>query len=257
MHQSALCLHETGNGQSSLLEELWTMGNIAPPVLPEYFYRYRPLGPQDSLEVLKREIDAIVSHYIWCSDFLNLNDPMEGQFDLTDRLHKTTDATIVFDAILSGTTSVGIASLSDTFANDLMWTHYAANWTGICIEYRAKKLIAALPDDTTVVRMAYNERPSRIGLQDSKDINEAVKKVFSQKKYNWAYEREWRVLGTKGPNRIKDKSATKRVFLGPRLHIEHSTHLRSALTKAGISIRQIEVGDYTLTHKAYKPLRSF
>jgi hypothetical protein len=230
------------------------MGNVAPPVLPEYFYRYRPLGPKDSFDVLDREIDAIVNNYIWCSEFLNLNDPMEGDFNLTKRLKKTPDIQVVLDSITTGKTTVGIASLSDTFANDLMWTHYAANWTGICVEYRAKKLVAALPGDTTIVRMAYNERPSEVGLRDSKDIEEAVKKVFSQKKFNWAYEREWRVLGTKGQNRINDKSATCRVFLGPRLHEEHSSHLRTALTRAGITCRQLDVKGYALTDKPFKTL---
>jgi Protein of unknown function (DUF2971) len=163
----------------------------------------------------------------------------------------------LFRKIQDGQTTVGIASLSDTFANDLMWTHYAANWTGICIEYRAKKLVTALPDRATVVRMGYNETPSKVGLHDSKKIDDAVKKVFSQKKFNWAYEREWRVLGQKGQNRIRDKSATRRVFLGPRLHLEHSTHLRTALTKAKIKYRQIEVQGYSLVNKPFKLLREF
>jgi hypothetical protein len=201
-------------------------------------------------------MDAIVNPYIWCSDFLSLNDPMEGYFSLTSRLQKSTSES-VFDAIMDGQTNVGIASLSDTFANDLMWTHYASNWTGICIEYRAKKLIAALPDDATIVRMAYNDKPAEVGLRDSKDITEAVKKAFSQKKFNWAYEREWRVLGSKGRNCISDKKAVRRVYLGPRISSEHSLWVRTALDKANIKYRTIEVDGYAITHKPFKPMKSF
>jgi hypothetical protein len=233
------------------------MATVAPPVLPDYFYRYRPLGPADSHEILAREVDAIVNPYIWCSDFLNLNDPMEGDFNLTARAKKKTDSKAVFSAIMGGQTSVGIASLSDTFANDLMWTHYAANWTGICIEYRAKKLIAALPDETTLVRMAYNEKPTKVGLHDSENITEAVKKVFSQKKFSWAYEREWRVLGSKGRNRINDKQATRRVFLGPRAHTSHCTYLMAALSKTGIRIRGISVDGYSIVDRPAKLIKLF
>jgi hypothetical protein len=229
------------------------MATVEPPVLPEYFYRYRPLGPRDSLEVLHREVDAIVNPYIWCSDFMSLNDPMEGDFLPTAHLQNKSNSDAVLDAIKTGRTSVGIASLSDTFANDLMWAHYAANWTGICIEYRAKRLVAALPDDTTIVRIAYNEKPTKVGLNDSKDITEAVKKAFSQKKFNWGYEREWRVLGTKGRNRINDKTVVRRVFLGPQLDPDHSTYVRTALKNAGISFRKIEVEGYSLSPKRFKP----
>ena len=233
------------------------MATVAAPVLPEYFYRYRSLGPEEPLDILNREMDAIVNPYIWCSDFLNLNDPMEGYFSLTAWLRKNSNSDKVFDAIMDGQTNVGIASLSDTFANDLMWSHYASNWTGICIEYRAKKLIAALPDDATIARMAYNDKPAEVGLADSKDVTEAVKKAFSQKKFNWAYEREWRVLGSKGRNRISDKKAVHRVYLGPRISLEHSSWVRTALNQAGIEYRIIQVDGYSIIHKPFKPMRSF
>jgi hypothetical protein len=109
------------------------MGTVAPPVLPEHFFRYRSLGPKDSLDIVNREMDAIVQSYIYCGDFLKLNDPMEGDFALTARLMKRPEAQEVLDAISTGQTDVGIASLSDTLNNDLMWTHYANNWSGICM----------------------------------------------------------------------------------------------------------------------------
>jgi hypothetical protein len=233
------------------------MATVAPPVLPEFFYRYRSLGGEDSLEIMKREISAVVEGYIWCGDFLKLNDPMEGDFDLTARLKKRPRAQEVLDAITSGQTDVGIASLSDTLNNDLMWTHYANNWSGICIQYHAQRLVRSLPADASVVRMAYNEKPSWVGVRDTKNIDDAVKKVFSQKKFNWAYEREWRVLGHKQRNYISDKKATKCVYLGPRLGLEHSTHVRTALSKAGITFKQIEVDSYSLKVKPFKVLRRF
>jgi hypothetical protein len=233
------------------------MATVAAPVLPPYFYRYRSLGPEHPLDILNREMDAIVNPYIWCSDFLKLNDPMEGYFSMSARLQKKSNSDSVIDAIMNGQTNVGIASLSDTFANDLMWAHYASNWTGICIEYRAKTLIAALPKDATIVRMAYNEKPVEVGLGDSKDTTGAVKKAFSQKKFNWAYEREWRVLGRQGKNLISDKKAVRRVYLGPRISPDHSSWVRTELNRASIKYRVIETNGYSISDKPFKPMKSF
>ncbi len=103
--------------------------------------------------------------------------------------------------------------------------------------------------------MAYNEKTSWVGIHDAKDIEEAVKKVF--KKFNWAYEREWRVLGRKEKNHIADKKAIRCVYLGPRLDLEHSTYVRSALSAAGIKYKQIVVDGYSLKIEPFKPLRRF
>jgi hypothetical protein len=233
------------------------MAEVAPPVLPEYLYRYRPLGRPGSLKILQREVDAIIDQYIWCSDFLNLNDPTEGDFTLSLRLSKKPHAQEVLNAITSGQTNVGIASLSDTLGNDLMWTHYANNWSGICIEYHAKRLVGSLPHDTTIIRMAYNEKPSWVGMRDSKKTDDAVKKVFSQKKFNWAYEREWRVLGKKGKNFISNKRAIRCIYFGPRMHFKHSAEIRSKLSAAGIKYKEIAVEGYALKAKPFKPARRF
>jgi hypothetical protein len=233
------------------------MAEVAPPVLPQYFYRYRSLGNPDSHNILQREIDAIVNYYIWCADFLTLNDITEGDFNLTLRLAKKPHAGAALDAITTGQTSVGIASLSDTLDNDLMWTHYANDWSGLCIEYHAQRLVAALPPEATIVRMAYNEKPSWVGVNDAKDIDAAVKKVFSQKKFTWAYEREWRLLGTKERNFITDKKAVRCVYFGPRLSLEHNTPLLTALSKAGIKYKQIQVKGYSVQVVPYKPIRRF
>jgi hypothetical protein len=101
--------------------------------------------------------------------------------------------------------------------------------------------------------MAYNEKPAEVGLGDSKDIAEAVTRAFSQKKFNWAYEREWRVLGRQGKNSISDKKAVRRVYLGPRISSDHSSRVRTALNAAGIKYRVIEVNGYSISHKPFKP----
>jgi len=97
------------------------------------------------------------------------------------------------------------------------------------------------------VRMAYNDAPAQLGRQDTKDtITEAVKKAFSQKKDIWAYEREWRVLGSVGKNHIGNMQAVRRVFFGPRICPSHEQQIRTALDRIKIECQSIEVKDYRI-----------
>ena len=43
----------------------------------------------------------------------------------------------------------------------------------------------------------------------------------------------------------------------PRLHLDHSSYVRTALSNAGIKYKQIEVDSYSLKIKPFKPLRRF
>jgi hypothetical protein len=182
---------------------------------------------------------------------------MEGYFELTARMGKKPEAQEILDSIVRGKTNIGVASLSDTLNNDLMWTHYAKNWSGICIQFHAQRLVNALPSDATVVRMAYNEEPSWVGVRDGNNVDSAVKKVLSQKKYNWAYEREWRVLGSKGRVLIDHKKVISCVYLGPRIHENHSLLVRSSLTRAGIKFKMIKVHSYAINAIDFDQINRF
>jgi len=67
----------------------------------------------------------------------------------------------------------------------------------------------------------------------------AVKKVFSQKKFNWAYEREWRVLGRIGRVSMSTKRTIRRIYMGSRISDEHSMERRSALRGTRIIVYQM------------------
>jgi hypothetical protein len=55
-----------------------------------------------------------------CRVTFKLNDLGEGYFSMSARLQKKSNSDSVFEAIMNVQTNVGIASLGDTFANDLM-----------------------------------------------------------------------------------------------------------------------------------------
>jgi hypothetical protein len=50
--------------------------------------------------------------------------------------------------------AIGACCFSDIHDNELMWTHYAGNYSGICVSYRARKLLEGLPDHAHLVRLS-------------------------------------------------------------------------------------------------------
>jgi hypothetical protein len=181
---------------------------------------------------------------------------MEGLFAPTRRLQKHTRRQEIINAIIDGKSGVGIASFSDTNSNELMWTHYAARSAGICIEYRPRKLLVGLPDGATLVRVGYDDKPAFVSVADLNDSSLAIKKVLSQKKFNWAYEREWRLLSAPGISRISNKKAVKRIYLGTRISDDHKEKLLLALSGTKIQIFEMRVNGYGYTHHRIAKLKS-
>lgn len=225
------------------------MGNLLPPNLPLYLYRYRSLAPRrDDSEIIEptidREIAAIAEPYLWCAGFNKLNDPMEGFYRPSMALKNQSDYSKILRLIGDNKLAVGIASLSDTKENELMWTHYAGNYAGICIQYYSQRLLSSLPDNVDLVRMGYDDVPPRITSKDASEMEDAARKIFSQKKFNWAYEREWRVLGPAGKVKIRRKDIVRSIYLGSRITDEHKKRILRAFEKFRIRIYEMKVDGY-------------
>jgi hypothetical protein len=110
--------------------------------------------------------------------------------------------------ILDSESTIGIASFVESHENELMWTHYADEYRGICIAYVTEFLRHRLHNGTSLVRVAYGEELPPISAVQALDSQRAARIILSHKKLNWYYEREWRVLGNKGKKRYPFRAAT-------------------------------------------------
>lgn len=216
------------------------MAQLDPPVLPLYLYRYRPLRD----EILAREIGAIREQYLWLSKYRALNDPMEGFYQASRRVRADENYTQVAQGLLSTKRNIGICSFSETKDNELMWAHYASNYAGMCVAYRAGALLKGLPDDTHLVRLAYGSVPPGISNLEATDLQGAARKILSHKKSSWVYEREWRVLGPTGHLGIGANSCAKEVYLGARITPQHKQSIFESLRDRNIRIYEMRVSNY-------------
>ncbi len=212
---------------------------IDQPILPGLLYRYRPITD----ETIAREIQALTENYLWFSKYRALNDPMEGFYGATVKVKKNARYASIVREILNEKREIGICCFSDTKDSELMWTHYASNYQGLCIGYRPSGLVTALPDESHVVRLAYGRKPPVVGVRDVNDAKLAAQRILSHKKESWSYEREWRVLGPIGRTRLT-KACASEVYFGFRMQSQHRECIESALSILGFRMSTMRVSQY-------------
>jgi hypothetical protein len=218
------------------------MARVEIPVLPLRLFRYRSLTRTP--EALDQEVSAIKQNYLYCSPFDKMNDPMEGYFRPTSSLKGDDGFKQSIKRIVGVKTSIGISCFSETRDDLLMWTHYAGNHSGICVAYSAKRLVDGLAEQVSVVRLGYGDAPPLVSFGEALNAERAARKILSQKKLNWAYEREWRVLGPTGEVAINGKRAVTHLYFGSRVSLVHRQRILSKLQGTDIKAYAMKVDEY-------------
>lgn len=139
--------------------------------MPELLYKYR------SLENLERFLDIIIDKKLYGALYNEMNDPMEGYFQYDPKVDKRTAS-----YILNGKGKRYICSLSRKPNIGLMWTHYAAENMGCCLEVEVT-----------------SKSWERLDIDYSEQIpvltdNMTVQDVLKVKAKMWEYEQEVRYL---------------------------------------------------------------
>ena len=225
------------------------MAEVQKPIVPSRLYRYRSLIRD--VDAVEQEIDSIVKKYLFCSSFTRMNDPMEGFYRPSKDLRGQSDYKDIVREITDIKSNVGISCFTETYEDVLMWTHYAGNYTGMCLTYSTKVLLAGLPNHVSLVRLAYVDEPPLIFLNQVNNVSNAATHILSQKKYNWAYEREWRVLGPVGQIAIGRVQAIKAIYFGSRVDLQHRQRILARIQGTGIRAYMMEVDGY---HHSWEPI---
>ncbi len=103
------------------------MATIDSYAQPPRLYRYR------ALKDFEREIDAIENSYVYCSAFTDLNDPMEGLFSSSRRFREKENYRSIRRSIVDNKSRIGMCSFSEVRNHELMWAHYADQFSGVCV----------------------------------------------------------------------------------------------------------------------------
>ncbi|MFQ7593460.1 MAG: DUF2971 domain-containing protein [Acutalibacteraceae bacterium] len=187
------------------LEELKARGYI--------LYKYYPFD--------KIRLNSLVNNKIWLSTPEKYNDPFEFHFTLypeveevarrTGTEHFWVDIREEYNAkvakkIEESKRKFCLCCFSEEYKNILMWSHYAENHKGICVEY----------DFRNYRKVLY--------LEKVKYANDVVKfpqggfegfnRIFCTKALPWSYEHEWRLILNAEKAGEMNAPKINRIFLG-------------------------------------------
>ncbi|WP_333648001.1 DUF2971 domain-containing protein [Lacrimispora sp.] len=151
---------------------------------PQTVFRYRQGNSND--------IEALTSNKIWLSNIKNVNDKFEGKneilFDDLNLNYEFVKDFIVdyYDEVIDMTLEMFyIACFSENETMDNLWTHYADDHKGFCIEYYKDDF------EFPVFPVIYKDKKP---VHSQKYNEDEFRKSLLTKYSKWSDEKEWRIL---------------------------------------------------------------
>ncbi|HGL6505345.1 TPA: DUF2971 domain-containing protein [Enterobacter hormaechei] len=210
----------------------------------------------------KNQLSALAQRKIWYSKPAGFNDPFDTQFYVRGQRHvyeremDSEKLLAVFgedmsDVIVSqkrsleepldrfkcGLEKLGILSLASSNKNLLIWSHYASEHKGMCLEFK-RVVGTALADDKITRPMNYNDNyPS---IQASSILNEADTlsnkiRILHTKSKHWEYEQEWRHVVEQGNELHPWPAELISVYFGCKTDMSDIHLVRSIITHPNVN----------------------
>lgn len=233
---------------------------------PRRLFRYRKLSkvsvdPHSSRSSTfwARELAALNENYIWFSSFKSMNDPMEGSYEASTRVKKSTRYDKITAEIYYDKISLGICSFSETNNNGPMWAHYADEFHGICVEYDVSALLKHIDQNNprvepiaNLARVTYSEDRYRLSVTAT-DESDVAQQILSVKSHRWLHEREWRLF-RKGFGKFKlSKSCVSHVYLGNRMSQLEINQFREEFQNKDVPLSVMKLKGYSIEFEKWKP----
>ncbi len=146
-----------------------------------HIYKYRAVD----LKNPDRTKKIFADRTIWTASLDRFNDPMEAAFVVTADLPDNETANVL--SSMAHGNWWGCVSFSSDPACVQMWAHYAADHSGICVQY--KRADSILLSTGNCQPMAYQHWTPEIYKLD-----DTIHQIFWAKSDAWEYEREWRLM---------------------------------------------------------------
>jgi len=208
---------------------------------------YKFLG--DSAEH-DRDFETLKCENFFASSYESLNDPWDAPRNFIDhdsiKYLPTSLSRKLASEILEKIDGFGVYCLSTENTSPLMWAHYASNWRGLCIEYAYDKkeffeeLRKTYPQDIFIAAlpMKYPATTTHINAIDLVKINPlvAATHLFGQKKIDWGYEKEFRLIFNKSGLLHMPPSMISKVYLGHAMEPKQKNKYLTLFSGKGIPV---------------------
>ena len=191
-------------------------------------------------------LDIIFNTRLFCADWNQLNDPMEGVFVYSYRSTDERDCREEVAKIIKDKKHLRVCSLSRTFDSHLLWAHYASGFDGLAIEVE-------LPDDSPKVKeIQYRGVFGHVSSDGDLTPTEAAEQILSSKYKEWEYEKEVRIL--QRDVWYKLARPVRRVIAGHRMSPALFEALRIVCDSRSIPLRRTGIGDEGIDADYVPPL---
>jgi len=175
-------------------------------------YKFRSLAGEGFVHAL----DMVVNERIFLSTCDVMNDPSEGSWIPNESLDEILESKYLDLAaqVKKVVDSIRFTSFTDSYKNELLWSHYAGGFTGVCFEYELDEKIF------DIQKILYSDR-IKLTLEKLEDIHS--RKVLPQelgilrtKTKCWEYESEYRLYGNIDDNNKYINARPTKVIMGTR-----------------------------------------
>ncbi|RKS96602.1 DUF2971 domain-containing protein [Chryseobacterium defluvii] len=166
-------------------------------------YKYRSVEEK----IFKRDFDTISDKFFYSSNYSTLNDPFDIYFSeqisplikFLNILFPNNDSSNFekqLKLVLGSKEKTGIYCLSKNFLNEQLWAYYASAYSGYCIEYDLEILVdkSQNSDFEYMLEIDYNDIIPTIDINDIKNPESLIRKMYAIKKANWKHEDEIRLI---------------------------------------------------------------
>jgi hypothetical protein len=149
-------------------------------------------------------MDIILNKRLYCADWREMNDPMEG-WAVPD-VEKVYSGEIAYNKVIDVKQNLRVCSLSTTFNSHLLWAHFANGFKGMAIE-------VDVPVDLLTEVKCINDLSEN--FPNTKDPELIARECLRRKHAEWEYEREVRII--QRAQYVKDV-LVRRVIVGHRMN---------------------------------------
>lgn len=141
---------------------------------------------------------------------------------------------------------LGVLSLSATCKNILLWSHYAASHTGICLKFGAS---SKTPFFGLAQQVKYKSSYPEIGLLKHSPHEQAQAFLLTKAK-DWGYEEEWRIIDHKEGSGQKHfpEELLLEVILGAKITSQNKDNVLGWLSERKYPV---QVSQATLSSGSY------
>lgn len=186
------------------------------------FYKFRSMSNPN------RTISIIETGELYCADWINLNDPMEGAF----QYYPMSDGSSPHDAIIQQKMNLKVCALSDNAQSILMRAHYAEEFKGIAIGVEIDVRV------NPIVKVKYVKDFPKLQIKPNQNPEHLAEKILSRKLSVWNYEKEWRIIQKEA---LFKGASVKQVLLGSRITADHEAMIKTAAGPRNIDVIRIAI----------------